>query len=160
MGVSARLSRSRADGSRYRARAARRHRLLGPPAPRLARTRVRHSQPTWIVAVGTPDRPAIATMCMSHTRAGIDITLALGYASGRPCRWTLCLGWTIRSRPGTAWPPWLPNCGRTRRPDHSGPLRTACLIIEVTDASDHLPRRRCRTERRGRPRHPASAHGK
>ncbi|MER6548312.1 DUF6177 family protein [Streptomyces sp. NPDC001250] len=49
----------------------------------LARTRARHSQPTWLVAVGAPGRTAIATMRILHTPAGVEehITLALGYAA-------------------------------------------------------------------------------
>ncbi|MFF9210207.1 MULTISPECIES: DUF6177 family protein [unclassified Streptomyces] len=50
----------------------------------LARGRARRSHPTWVVAVGTADRPAIATVHISHTRHGVEehITLALGYAPG------------------------------------------------------------------------------
>jgi hypothetical protein len=49
----------------------------------LARSRARRSQPTWAVAVGAPDRPAIATLRIAHTREGVEehITLALGYAA-------------------------------------------------------------------------------
>lgn len=49
----------------------------------LARTRARRSQPTWSVVVGTPDRPAIATLHIAHTRAGVEehITLALGHTA-------------------------------------------------------------------------------
>ncbi|MEV5984002.1 DUF6177 family protein [Streptomyces sp. NPDC052051] len=49
----------------------------------LARSRARRSQPTWVVAVGTPERPAIATLHIAHTSKGIEehITLALGYAA-------------------------------------------------------------------------------
>ncbi|GHK01035.1 hypothetical protein SY2F82_28320 [Streptomyces sp. Y2F8-2] len=45
----------------------------------LARSRA--PQPTWLVAVGHPDRPALATARITRTPAGIeeDITLALGY---------------------------------------------------------------------------------
>ncbi|MER6075139.1 DUF6177 family protein [Streptomyces sp. NPDC001817] len=50
----------------------------------LARNRARQSQPTWAVAVGTADRPAIAAFRITHTREGVEehITLALGYAAG------------------------------------------------------------------------------
>lgn len=50
----------------------------------LARTRARQAQPTWLVVAGAPDRPAIATMRIVHTRAGVEehITLALGYTNG------------------------------------------------------------------------------
>ncbi|MFD5131560.1 DUF6177 family protein [Streptomyces olindensis] len=50
----------------------------------LARSRARRSAPTWLTAVGAPDRPAIATLRVTHTRAGVEehITLALGYAAG------------------------------------------------------------------------------
>ncbi|MFF9512085.1 DUF6177 family protein [Streptomyces sp. NPDC014724] len=46
----------------------------------LARTRALRSLPTWIVAVGTPDRPAIATARTVRTHAGVEehITLAIG----------------------------------------------------------------------------------
>ncbi|MFJ7902308.1 DUF6177 family protein [Streptomyces sp. NPDC096198] len=49
----------------------------------LARSRARQAQPTWAVAVGTADRPAIATLRIAHTREGVEehITLALGYAA-------------------------------------------------------------------------------
>ncbi|MER6357157.1 DUF6177 family protein [Streptomyces sp. NPDC001634] len=49
----------------------------------LARSRARQSQPTWAVAVGAPDRPAIATLRIAHTPKGVEehITLALGYAA-------------------------------------------------------------------------------
>ncbi|MCK8432099.1 hypothetical protein G3I77_03380 [Streptomyces sp. D2-8] len=45
----------------------------------LARTRA--PRPTWLVAVGHPDRPALATVRVFRTPAGVeeDITLALGY---------------------------------------------------------------------------------
>jgi hypothetical protein len=47
----------------------------------LARTRA--PQPTWLIAVGHPDRPALATVRVLRTPAGVeeDITLALGYGS-------------------------------------------------------------------------------
>ncbi|MDX3645061.1 DUF6177 family protein [Streptomyces sp. MB09-02B] len=47
----------------------------------LARTRAQKSTPTWLVAVGAPDRPGIATLHITHTPSGIEehITLALGY---------------------------------------------------------------------------------
>lgn len=49
----------------------------------LARSRARHSQPTWAVAVGAPERPAIATLHIAHTQKGVEehITLALGCAA-------------------------------------------------------------------------------
>ncbi|MFF1450667.1 DUF6177 family protein [Streptomyces sp. NPDC058274] len=45
----------------------------------LARTRA--PRPTWLIAVGHPDRPAIATLRVTRTPAGVeeDITLTLGY---------------------------------------------------------------------------------
>ena len=45
----------------------------------LARSRA--PRPTWLIAVGRPDRPAIATMRVLRTSAGIEehITLTLGY---------------------------------------------------------------------------------
>ncbi|GGV66251.1 DUF6177 family protein [Streptomyces massasporeus] len=45
----------------------------------LARSRA--PRPTWLVAVGHPDRPAVATVRVLRTPAGVeeDITLALGY---------------------------------------------------------------------------------
>ncbi|WP_434593987.1 DUF6177 family protein [Streptomyces sp. A5-4] len=48
----------------------------------LARNRA--PQPTWLVAVGHPERPAIATVHITRTTAGVeeDITLALGYGPG------------------------------------------------------------------------------
>ncbi|MFS4091921.1 DUF6177 family protein [Streptomyces sp. AF1A] len=49
----------------------------------LARSRARQAQPAWAVAVGTADRPAIATSRIAHTQEGVEehITLALGYAA-------------------------------------------------------------------------------
>ncbi|WP_369369000.1 DUF6177 family protein [Streptomyces sp. CG4] len=51
----------------------------------LARTRAEKSAPTWLVAVGAPDRPAIATCRVIRTPAGVEeqITLAFGYTAGR-----------------------------------------------------------------------------
>ncbi|GAA3478427.1 DUF6177 family protein [Streptomyces yanii] len=41
----------------------------------------RAPQPTWAVVVGSPDRPALATVRISRTTGGVeeDVTLALGY---------------------------------------------------------------------------------
>ncbi|MGW1055735.1 DUF6177 family protein [Streptomyces sp. NPDC002521] len=49
----------------------------------LARTRAEKSAPTWLVAVGAPDRPAIATCRVVRTSAGVEeqITLAFGYTA-------------------------------------------------------------------------------
>lgn len=49
----------------------------------LARSRARRSQPTWAVAVGAADRPAIAALRIVHTQEGVEehVTLALGYAA-------------------------------------------------------------------------------
>lgn len=49
----------------------------------LARSRARQAQPTWAVAVGAADRPAIATLRIAHTQEGVEehITLAIGYAA-------------------------------------------------------------------------------
>ncbi|MFH9072812.1 DUF6177 family protein [Streptomyces alboflavus] len=46
-----------------------------------ALARSRAPQPTWLVAVGTPSRPAMATVHVTRTTAGVeeDITLTLGY---------------------------------------------------------------------------------
>ncbi|GGU29414.1 DUF6177 family protein [Streptomyces lavendofoliae] len=46
----------------------------------LARARAQKGASTWLVAVGAPDRPAIATCRVIHTPAGIEehLTLALG----------------------------------------------------------------------------------
>ncbi|MGW3421321.1 DUF6177 family protein [Streptomyces phaeochromogenes] len=43
--------------------------------------RARAPRPTWLIAVGHPDRPALATVRVLRTPAGVeeDITLALGY---------------------------------------------------------------------------------
>ena len=45
--------------------------------------RARAPRPTWLVAVGHPDRPALAAVRVLRTPAGVeeDITLALGYGS-------------------------------------------------------------------------------
>ncbi|MFG3282254.1 DUF6177 family protein [Streptomyces sp. NPDC048111] len=47
----------------------------------LARTRAQKGAPTFLIALGAPERPAIATTRVVHTRAGIEehMTLALGY---------------------------------------------------------------------------------
>ncbi|MEU2512839.1 DUF6177 family protein [Streptomyces syringium] len=44
----------------------------------------RAPQPTWTVAVGTPDRPAAATLRVIRTQEGVeeDVTLTLGYGPG------------------------------------------------------------------------------
>ncbi|MFJ9677923.1 DUF6177 family protein [Streptomyces sp. NPDC101194] len=49
----------------------------------LARTRAQQSLPTWIVAVGAPGHPVIATMRTVRTRAGVEehITLAIGHGA-------------------------------------------------------------------------------
>lgn len=46
----------------------------------LARTRAQKSAATWLVAVGAPDHPAIATLRVAHTPAGIEehITIGIG----------------------------------------------------------------------------------
>ncbi|MFD7505340.1 DUF6177 family protein [Streptomyces sp. NPDC059850] len=48
--------------------------------------RQRAPQPTWLIAVGHPDRPALAAIRISRTPAGVeeDITLALGYGEHEP----------------------------------------------------------------------------
>ncbi|GAA3235239.1 DUF6177 family protein [Streptomyces lavendulae] len=45
---------------------------------------VRAPQPTWTVVVGTPDRPAVATLRVIRTPEGVeeDVTLTLGYGPG------------------------------------------------------------------------------
>ncbi|MEU4683657.1 DUF6177 family protein [Streptomyces xinghaiensis] len=50
----------------------------------LARGRAREGLPSWITAVGHPERPALATVRVGHTPLGVEehITLALGYAAG------------------------------------------------------------------------------
>ncbi|MBG0854219.1 hypothetical protein I2W78_20865 [Streptomyces spinoverrucosus] len=50
----------------------------------LARTRARQSMPTWLVVIGAPDRPAIATLRIVRTRLGVEehISMALGYTVG------------------------------------------------------------------------------
>lgn len=47
----------------------------------LARSRARNSAPTWLITIGSPEQPAIATTRITHTPAGIEehTTLALGY---------------------------------------------------------------------------------
>ncbi|GGY66389.1 DUF6177 family protein [Streptomyces xanthochromogenes] len=52
----------------------------------LARTRAQRSASTWLLAVGGPERPGIATTQVLHTSAGIEehIAFALGYAAGSP----------------------------------------------------------------------------
>ncbi len=51
----------------------------------LARTRARSGSPTWLVAVGSPDRPAIATQRVQHTRLGVEehITVAFGHPTDK-----------------------------------------------------------------------------
>ena len=47
----------------------------------LARARAQRSTPTWLIAIGAPEHPSIATTRIAHTPAGIEehVTLALGY---------------------------------------------------------------------------------
>ncbi|WSA47709.1 DUF6177 family protein [Streptomyces sp. NBC_01803] len=49
-----------------------------------ALARDRAPDPTWLVAVGRPDRPAIATLRVTRTTGGVeeDVTLALGRPAG------------------------------------------------------------------------------
>ncbi|MGW1843778.1 DUF6177 family protein [Streptomyces sp. NPDC001966] len=44
----------------------------------------RAPEPTWFVVVGAPDRPGLATVRVSRTKAGVeeDVTLAFGYGPG------------------------------------------------------------------------------
>ncbi|MFD0338689.1 DUF6177 family protein [Streptomyces sp. NPDC127117] len=44
----------------------------------------RAPEPTWLVVVGSPDRPGLATVRISRTKAGVeeDVTLAFGYGPG------------------------------------------------------------------------------
>jgi hypothetical protein len=44
----------------------------------------RSPAPTWLVVVGTPERPGLATVRISRTKAGVeeDVTLAFGYGPG------------------------------------------------------------------------------
>ncbi|RSN51832.1 hypothetical protein DMH12_21110 [Streptomyces sp. WAC 04229] len=46
--------------------------------------RARAPRPTWLVVVGSPDRPAIATVRVLRTSAGVeeDVTVAFGYGEG------------------------------------------------------------------------------
>ncbi|UXY24512.1 DUF6177 family protein [Streptomyces cynarae] len=46
--------------------------------------RERAPEPTWLVVVGTPERPGHATVRISRTKAGVeeDVTLAFGYGPG------------------------------------------------------------------------------
>ncbi|WP_328901493.1 DUF6177 family protein [Streptomyces sp. NBC_00441] len=50
----------------------------------LARGRAQRSLPTWVVAVGSSDRPSIATVRVSHTAVGVEerATIVLGYGPG------------------------------------------------------------------------------
>jgi hypothetical protein len=44
----------------------------------------RAPEPTWLVVVGTPERPALATVRITRTKGGVeeDVTLAFGYGPG------------------------------------------------------------------------------
>ncbi|MFI7357382.1 DUF6177 family protein [Streptomyces avidinii] len=44
----------------------------------------RAPEPTWFVVVGSPERPGVATVRVSRTKAGVEetVTLALGYGAG------------------------------------------------------------------------------
>lgn len=44
----------------------------------------RAPEPTWLVVVGTPERPGLATVRIGRTKAGVeeDVTLAFGYGPG------------------------------------------------------------------------------
>lgn len=45
----------------------------------------RAPEPTWLVVVGTPEQPGLATVRVSRTKAGVeeDVTLAFGYGPGQ-----------------------------------------------------------------------------
>lgn len=47
----------------------------------------RAPEPTWLVVVGGPDRPGLATVRVTRTKAGVEehVTLAFGYGSGEEC---------------------------------------------------------------------------
>lgn len=47
----------------------------------------RAPEPTWLVVVGSPDRPGLATVRVLRTKAGVEehVTLAFGYGSGEEC---------------------------------------------------------------------------
>ncbi|TXS35973.1 DUF6177 family protein [Streptomyces sp. OR43] len=47
----------------------------------------RAPEPTWLVVVGGPDRPGLATVRVTRTEAGVEehVTMALGYGSGEEC---------------------------------------------------------------------------
>lgn len=79
----------------------------------------RSPAPTWLVVVGTPERPALATVRISRTTGGVeeDVTLAFGYGPGRRSRWTPC-----RRRP-RCWPPGT-TCSRCW-PRSAGPAATS-----------------------------------
>lgn len=63
----------------------------------------RSPEPTWVVVVGSPDRPGLATVRISRTTAGVeeDVTLAFGYGAARSHRRTRCPGWQRSSPPAT-----------------------------------------------------------
>ncbi|WP_406505991.1 DUF6177 family protein [Streptomyces sp. NBC_00212] len=62
--------------------------MQGRPLTPLPRDRSQNSRPTWIVAIGAHDRPAIVTIRIAHTRAGVEehITLAVGHPGGGRAR--------------------------------------------------------------------------
>lgn len=47
----------------------------------------RAPEPTWLVVVGDPSRPGLATVSVTRTEAGVEehVTLAFGYGSGEEC---------------------------------------------------------------------------
>ncbi|MBC9717860.1 hypothetical protein H9Y04_35545 [Streptomyces sp. TRM66268-LWL] len=61
--------------------------LTQPWSPRqlteVARRRAQQGVPTWLVVIGSPEQPSIATVHVTHTPAGIEerFTLAVGYTS-------------------------------------------------------------------------------
>jgi hypothetical protein len=83
--------------------------------------RDRAPDPTWLVVVGSPERPALATVRVSRTTGGVeeDVTLTLGYGPDEDCRWRRCPGQPKYS------PPARPS-GCVRKPLHApGTLQTA-----------------------------------
>ncbi|MFF1921503.1 DUF6177 family protein [Streptomyces sp. NPDC058221] len=47
----------------------------------------RAPEPTWLVVVGSPGRPGLATVRVTRTKSGVEehVTLAFGYGSGEEC---------------------------------------------------------------------------
>lgn len=109
--------------------------------------RARAPRPTWLIAVGSTDRPAIATVRVLRTPAGVeeDISVAFGYGEGEvpPLDALAGLGAELDAGHGLGT---LLASLRTARRDLTVPARLEALPLPVTFTLG-----RAEAERLGRP---------